>query len=105
MSETPVAPEEVAPEETPAPVVPDPVRPQTTSDLLKIQRALGGDTMWGLRLEIAFKIEGKPDTTSSRIAVTKACVENISCDIDGTVSTEGVTDEQLMNAVKGLEET
>jgi len=99
MEETPIEPEE-----NPAPAVPDPVRPQTTSDLLKIQRALNGDMMWGLRLEIAFKIEGKQDTTSSRIAVTKACVDNISCDIDGTVSTEGVTDEQLMNAVKGQQE-
>lgn len=83
----------------------EPARPQTTSDLLKIQRALGGDSMWGLRLEIAFTIEGKPDTTSNRIAVTKACVDNISCDIDGTVSTEGVKDTELMDAVKRVDET
>lgn len=78
-------------------------RPQTTSDLLKIQRALGGDTMWGLRLEIAFKLAGKPDTESNRITVTTACVEQISCDIDGTVSTESVTDEQLLAAIEVLE--
>lgn len=78
-------------------------RPQTTSDLLKIQRALGGDTMWGLRLEIAFKLAGKPDTESNRITVTTACVDQISCDIDGTVSTESVTDEQLMAAIEALE--
>lgn len=78
-------------------------RPQTTSDLLKIQRALGGDTMWGLRLEIAFKLGGKPDTESNRITVTTACVEQISCDIDGTVSTESVSDAQIMLAIEALE--
>lgn len=78
-------------------------RPQTTSDLLKIQRALGGDTMWGLRLEIAFKLAGKPDTESNRITVTTACVDQISCDIDGTVSTEAVPDEQVIAAIEKLE--
>lgn len=78
-------------------------RPQTTSELLKIQRALGGDTMWGFRLEIAFKISGKPDTESNRITVTTACVDQISCDIYGTVSTESVTDEQIMAAIESLE--
>lgn len=81
----------------------DPPRPQTTSDLLKIQRALSGDAMWGFRLEIAFKIEGKPDTMSNRIKVTQACVDGISCDIDGTVSTENVTDTVLIAAVTSLE--
>lgn len=78
-------------------------RPQTTSDLLKIQRALGGDTMWGLRLEIAFKLAGKPDIESNRITVTTACVDQISCDIDGTVSTESVPDEQVIAAIEKLE--
>lgn len=77
-------------------------RPQTTSDLLKIQRALNGDTMWGFRLEIAFKISGVENTELNRISVTEACVAGISCDIDGTVSTEGVTDEQIMSAINGL---
>ena len=76
--------------------------PQTGSDLLKIQRAISGDEMWGFRLEIAFKLGGKPDTASNRIAVTSACVDGISCDVQGTVSTEGVTDEQIMSAINGL---
>lgn len=70
--------------------------------MLKIQRAISGDEMWGFRLEIAFKICGKVDTPDSRIAVTRACVENISCDIQGTVSTEAVTDEQIVSAINGL---
>lgn len=101
MSETPQ--EQDSTNEVPPAVPAEPARPQTTSDLLKIQRALGGDAMWGFRLEIAFKLEGKPDTTSNRIAVTQKCVDNISCDIDGTVSTEGVTDAILLAAVKELE--
>lgn len=58
--------------------------------------------MWIFRLEIAFKITGAEDTEPNRIAVTSACAENIDCDIDGTVSTEGVTDEQIMSAINGL---
>lgn len=81
----------------------EPERPQTSSDFLKIQRALAGDSMWGFRLEIAFKIASKLDTTSNRIAVTKSCVEAISCDIHGAVSTESVADEQIMDAVNQLE--
>lgn len=78
-------------------------RPQTTSDLLKIKRALDGDSMWGLRMEIGFKLAGRPDTVENRIAVTTACVNNIYCDIDGMVSTETVTDAQMMDAIKALE--
>lgn len=78
-------------------------RPQTTSDLLKIQRALAGDSMWGLRMEIAFQIAGKPNNEANRITVTRACVENIDCDVEGTVSTERVTDQELMAAVEGLD--
>lgn len=78
-------------------------RPQTTSDLLKIQRAIAGDSMWGLRMEIAFQIARKTNNEANRITVTRACVENISCDVEGTVSTEGVTDQELMAAVEGLE--
>ena len=108
MSETPEEPaistEGPPPAEVdPPPAVVDPPRPQTTSDLLKIQRALSGDAMWGFRLEIAFKIEGKSDTMSNRIKVTQVCVDGISCDIDGTVSTENVTDTVLIAAVASLE--
>lgn len=89
--------------ELPPPTDFNPTRPQTSSDLLKIQRALGGDTMWGLRLEIAFEIEGKSDTTTNRIAVTRRCVDGIRCDVDGTVSTEDVDDSILIQAVQALE--
>ena len=82
---------------------PENQRPQTSSNLLKIQRALGGDSMWGLRMDIGFRLARKPDTEENRITVTTACVDNIYCDIDGTVSTEGVTDEQMMDAIKSLE--
>lgn len=81
----------------------EPSRPQTSSDFLKIQRAMAGDSMWGFRLEIAFKLAGKADTESNRITVTTACVEQISCDIHGTVSTESVTDAQIMLAIEALE--
>lgn len=76
--------------------------PQTTSDLLKINRALGGDDMWGLRLEIAFKIKEVPDTEAHRISVTRSCVADIDCDIEGTVSTERVTDAQVLDAIASL---
>ena len=76
--------------------------PETTSDLLKIQRALTGCDAWAERLTIAFIMQGKPDTSMNRMKATAACVAGISCDIYGTVTVEGVTDEALLAAVAAL---
>ena len=100
--------EETEPEPEPEPD-PDPVDhhqedtvPETTSDLLKIQRALTGCDAWAERLTIAFIMQGKPDTSMNRMKSTAACVAGISCDIYGTVTVEGVTDEALLAAVAAL---
>lgn len=72
---------------------------ETQSDYFKIARAVDGDDWWITRLKTAFEINGIEPTREKYLKVTKEVVAGISCLVDGTVSTEGVTDEQIDSAL------
>ena len=73
------------------------------SDLLKIARAVDGDELFAMRVNIACDLAGKPGGRPALLHVAKTVVDNIECDADLTVRTSGVTDEQITDAVTGME--
>ena len=75
------------------------------SDLLKIARAVDGDDLFALRVNIACEIAGKPQDRASLLHVAKTVVASIDCDENLTVCTAAVTDQQIMDAITGWEET
>lgn len=93
--ETPVEPDTGSPETSPT-------NKPTTSSYFKIARAVDGDDWWSTRLAIALEIEGRENTRSVRVAITKAVVEFIDCTELGDVSTERVTDEMIDDAIEAL---
>lgn len=82
--ETPVAPE---------------VQVQTTSTFFKIARAVGGDSLFRIRVEMALEINDLPKVRANLIHIAKKVSDNILCTIEGTVDTSNVTDEQIIEAI------
>jgi hypothetical protein len=75
---------------------------ETTSDYLKISRALDGDDWWGARLSIALELHGMEDSRANRLAITSAVVASISVNEAGAVVTSAVTDTQIDTAITAL---
>lgn len=75
---------------------------QTASDYTKISRAVDGDTLWCSRLSVALEIAGKETGRPNFLTITKAVVGQISCTVDGTIDTTGVTDEAIDLAIAAL---
>lgn len=117
MEETPIAPEEPilveVPEETPidpgipvlvevpeeSPIAPE-VQVQTTSTFFKIARAVGGDSLFRIRVEMALEINDLPKVRANLIHIAKKVSDNILCTVEGTVDTSNVTDEQIIEAIE-----
>lgn len=74
----------------------------TTSDLFKIVRAVDGDTSFRLRAEMALEIAGKPTARQNLIFIAKEVVNFIECTVEGTVSTENVTDNMIVTAIESV---
>lgn len=86
---------------------PEPPPAQTESDYFKISRAVDGDDRWKSRVKLALEISGKDiignePPRGDLIKITKAVVANISCTVDGTIDTTGVTDEAIDAAIATL---
>lgn len=80
----------------------DDISPETTSDLFKIVRAVDGDTTFKLRAEMALEISGKLPNRQNLIHIAKSVVEHITCTVEGTVNTDNVTDDMIMDAISTI---
>lgn len=86
---------------------PDPVPPQTLSDYTKISSAVNSDINWSARVKVALEISGmeiigNDPPRAALLKITKAVVGSISCTVDGTIDTTGVTDEAIDLAIAAL---
>lgn len=100
MEETPIDPEEPILVEVPeeSPIAPE-VQVQTTSTFFKIARAVDGDSLFRIRVEMALEINDLPKVRANLIHIAKKVSDNILCTIEGTVDTSNVTDEQIIEAI------
>lgn len=76
------------------------------SDYLKIKLALDNDAEWGLRLDIAFELNGFEDTRQNRIRVTShpdVIKDIIIEELSGAINTSSVTDEAIDVALNSLD--
>lgn len=74
--------------------------PEVTSVLMKISRAIGGDTYYVNRVNIALEIAGLPQSRVNLLHVTRQVAEFISCKQSGTVDTSKVTDDHIESALE-----
>lgn len=87
MEESPIAPE---------------VQEQTNSNFFKIARAVDGDSLFKIRVEMALEISGKPSNRTSLVHIASAVVDDIYCTVEGTVNSEQVTDAQISDAIESI---
>lgn len=90
MEESPIAPE---------------MQVQTTSDFFKIARAVDGDSLFRIRVEMALEISGLERNRSNLIHIAKSVVDCIDCTVEGTIITERVTDKMISDAISEIAET
>ena len=76
--------------------------PLSTSNFLKIARAVDGDDLWNMRLSMAMEIFGLENTRTNKVLITTEVADSIECTVVGTVDTNGVTDAQIVAAINKL---
>ena len=86
---------------------PEPPPAQTESNYFKISRAVDCDDRWRNRVKLALEISGmdiigNEPPRGDLIKITKTVVDAISCTVDGTIDTTGVTDEAIDLAIATL---
>lgn len=76
------------------------------SEYLKIKLALDNDAEWGLRLDIAFELNGIEDTRQNRIRVTShpdVIKDIVIEELSGAINTSSVTDSAIDVALNSLD--
>ena len=72
------------------------------SNLFKIARAVDGDDFFRMRVQIACELAGAEYSRQQLLTVAQAVVDGITVDDMGAVSTTGVTDEAIEQAIASL---
>ena len=70
------------------------------SNLLKIARAVDGDDLFRMRVQIACELAGVEYSRTVLLTVAQAVVDGITVDETGTVATDGVDDAAIIAAIK-----
>lgn len=74
----------------------------TDSVFFKIARAIDGDSLFRIRVEMALEISGLEKSRGNLIHVAKSVVDFIDCTVEGTVVTERVTDGMISDAISEI---
>ena len=70
------------------------------SDFMKVARAVDGDDWWVIRLKVACEFLAMEYTRDLALFATLACVDSIDVDDNMTVSTQRVTDTEIIDALE-----